>query len=424
MVAVMKTSSRLRDVIIYNENKVKQNHAELIHSNNYLKDTDHLNFTDKIRTIERNNKLNQMSKITTVHISLNFDPSEKISKDKLQQIADSYMQQIGFGEQPYLVYQHHDAGHPHMHIVTTNIQWDGSRIRMHNICRNESETARKQIEEYFKLIPASRNTIKQSDDIKPVSAQKVQYGKMETVRAITNVLDAVLTHYKYTSVPELNAVLTQYNILADRGTEGSRTYKNNGLVYRVLNEKGGKVGTPIKASDICNKPGLKFLEQQFAKNENLKQPHKLRVKNAIDFTLLRKSSTTIEGLKNALLKERITLVVRQNKLGVIYGLTYVDHQNKCVFNGSDIGNAYSANEIVGRLGQEHSQSVYKEQGPVLSKKITAQDQPGIDNNNPLKDQSTLNSLINEIIKPGREGALAGELKQDQSNRRWKKKISQ
>ncbi len=424
MVAVMKTSSRLRDVINYNENKVKQRHAELIHSNNYLKDTDQLNFTDKIGTIERNTKLNQMSKLNIVHISLNFDPSENISKDRLQQIADSYMQQIGFGEQPYLVYQHHDAGHPHMHIVTTNIQWDGSRIKMHNICRNQSESARKQIEAYFKLIPATRNTPKQSNDIKPVNAQKVQYGKMETRRAITNVLDAVLTNYKYTSVPELNAVLTQYNIFADRGAEGSRIYKNNGLVYRVLNEKGKKVGTPIKASDIYNKPGLKFLEKQFAKNESLKQPHQLRVKNAIDFTLLRRSPTTIEALRNTLLKESITLVVQQNEQGVVYGLTFIDHQNKCVFNGSDIGKAYGPTEILNRLGQEQRQLVGKDQGIVLSKKVTGQDQFGIDNNTPLKIQSTLSGFVNEIIKPEREGALAGELKQDQINWRRKKKIRQ
>jgi hypothetical protein len=61
---------------------------------------------------------------------------------------------------------------------------------------------------------------------------------------------------------ELNAVLRPYNIVADRGKEGSRIYDNNGLVYRVLDEQGNKIGTPIKASDIYNKPTMKFLEQK------------------------------------------------------------------------------------------------------------------------------------------------------------------
>ena len=55
--------------------------------------------------------------------------ADKLSKEKLKEIANEYMQKIGFGEQPYLLYQHHDAGHPHIHIVTTNIKADGKRIR-------------------------------------------------------------------------------------------------------------------------------------------------------------------------------------------------------------------------------------------------------------------------------------------------------
>ncbi len=56
------------------------------------------------------------------------------------------MSKIGFGDQPYLVYQHFDARHPHIHIVTTNIKSDGSRIKTHNIGRNQSERARREIE--------------------------------------------------------------------------------------------------------------------------------------------------------------------------------------------------------------------------------------------------------------------------------------
>jgi hypothetical protein len=31
------------------------------------------------------------------------------------------MDKIGFGDQPYLVYRHLDAGHPHIHIVTKTL---------------------------------------------------------------------------------------------------------------------------------------------------------------------------------------------------------------------------------------------------------------------------------------------------------------
>ena len=65
-------------------------------------------------------------------------------------------------------------------------------------------------------------------------------------------------------MPELNAVLQQYNVIADRGSENSRVYQNHGLIYRILDENGNKVGVPIKASDFYNKPTLKYLGRKIS----------------------------------------------------------------------------------------------------------------------------------------------------------------
>ena len=89
--------------------------------------------------------------------------------------------------------------------------------------------------------------------------QKVQYGKSEARKTIANVIEAVLSSYKYTSLPELNAVLHQYNVQADRGSEASRIFQNNGLTYHILYGHDHKIGVPIKAISFYNKPTLKFL---------------------------------------------------------------------------------------------------------------------------------------------------------------------
>jgi hypothetical protein len=44
-------------------------------------------------------------------------------------------------------------------------------------------------------------------------------------------------------------------------------------------------------------------------------------------------------------KQGIDVVLRQNKQDLIYGITYVDHQTKCVFNGSALGKPYSAKAV-------------------------------------------------------------------------------
>ena len=165
------------------------------------------------------------------------------------------------------------------------------------------------------------------------------------------MLEVVIKNYKYASLPELNAVLQLYNVIEDRGSESSRVYKNNGLTYRILNENGEKLDVPIKASDFYNKPTLKFLEGRFALNELVRQPHKARVKNAIDLALLKHPKQPVQNLIKSLEKQGINTFLRQNADGIIYGITYLDHQTKCVFNGSTLGKAYSAKAIQERCTQ-------------------------------------------------------------------------
>lgn len=351
MVAVIHNSKSIRNALHYNENKMKQGVAKFIHSGNYPKDTELLGFSDKINRLEKQAALNQQTKVNSVHISLNFDPADKLSAEKLKEIVDTYMQKIGFGEQPYLVYEHKDAGHPHIHIVTTNIMETGKRISLHNIGRSQSEKARKEIENKFHLTKAE-NAKALAYKLPPVSAHKIRYGKSETKRAITNVLDHVLNTYKYASLAELNAVLQQYNVVADRGSENSRIYKSKGLVYRILDTNKQKIGVPIKASSIYSRPTLKNVEARFERNSAERQRYKQRIINAIDLWFLKRTTQSLHEFVTAIQKENIQIVLRQNDNGFIYGITYVDHTTRCVFKGSDLGKQYTAKGIQERCNRE------------------------------------------------------------------------
>lgn len=345
MVARINTSKNISKALNYNEQKVLKGKAEILLASGFIKDADKLNFYDKKQHFYRHISLNERATTNTLHISLNFDPSENLSNEKLKAIAEDYMAKIGFGDQPYLVYRHHDAGHPHIHIVSTNIERDGKRISMHRLGANQSEKARKDIEVKFNLVKAESKRTAEPFTIIPVNTQKINYGKSETKRTIANVLMLVLNQYKYTSLPELNAVLKLYNVMADRGTENSRMYKQNGLTYRVLDEKGNKVGTPIKASAFYMKPTLSFLERKFKMNEGLREPYKKRLQTCIAW-ILKMQPKSIDHFIKTLEKENISVVLRTGKEGVIYGITYVDHKTKVVFNGSDLGKMYSARMVL------------------------------------------------------------------------------
>lgn len=351
MVAIIKTSNSIHSILNYNENKIKAGVAECICAENYPLELEKLSFNLKLNRFLKLASLNENAKRNSVHISLNFDPSENHSKEKLIEIANTYMEKIGFGKQPYLVYQHHDAGHPHLHLVTNNIQRDGKRIDLHLLGIRKSEPARKEIEELFGLVKAEGRKNKQDISMQQVSTKMINYGTVESKKAINGVLNMVLNQYKYSSLPELNTVLKKYNIMADRGKEDSKIFQTRGLVYRILDQEGNPIGVPIKASSFYSKPTLKFLEEKFKASEIRNATDKARVKNAIDIALFKERNFSLNDLAKQLEKEGINTVFRKSEKGLLYGITYIDYTTKNVFNGSSLGKQYSAKAIEERCNQ-------------------------------------------------------------------------
>ncbi|MGN6398669.1 MAG: relaxase/mobilization nuclease domain-containing protein [Mucilaginibacter sp.] len=372
MVAKITIGKSVRGILNYNENKVKEKQAQCIEASGYGMEQDALSFSQKLNRLQALQERNRRLKTNAVHISLNFDPSEKLSKVQLSAIAGAYMNKIGFGDQPYLVYQHFDAGHPHIHILTTNVKDNGRAISLHNIGKGRSEEARKELEQEFGLVVAESRSQKRMLGLKPLPLEKLQYGQTETKRAITNIVNTVVSQYNFTSLNELNAVLKQYNVAADRGNENSRMYKGQGLVYSAIDERGNKLGVAIKASDLYNKPTLKNLEKVFQKNGRSRKLYQAMLKERINKAIGNDARLTRRQLEYRLRKENIRVVFRENKEGQLYGVTYIDQFKKSVFNGGDLGKAYAANAISQRLLPEYGQS----QTPTKNRAHTAQ-LPGI-----------------------------------------------
>jgi len=86
MVAKINTPHRLLTALNYNENKVQHGRAECIYAGNYIREAHEMNFYQKLERFENLNRLNDRSTTKTVHISLNFDPKEKLAKEKLIEV--------------------------------------------------------------------------------------------------------------------------------------------------------------------------------------------------------------------------------------------------------------------------------------------------------------------------------------------------
>ncbi|WP_448103434.1 relaxase/mobilization nuclease domain-containing protein [Pedobacter panaciterrae] len=349
MVAKITTGKSIRGMLHYNEHKICAGEASLILSSGFAGDIDQLNFNQKLQRFQHLTELKPNVKTNAVHISLNLHSSEKLDNLKLQQIANSYMEKIGFGDQPFLVYRHDDAAHQHLHITTTNITASGERIDLHDIGKKLSEPARKEIEIDYGLVKAESKQSRQEAGIKPADLEKAQYGVVPTKSAISNVVTAVTRDYKFSSLAEYNAILKCFNVVAFRGAEHTAMFEKKGLMFSLLHKKGHQIGVPIKSSAFYSKPTLRNLEKKFEANLEKRKGFKDDLKKRIDQILEDRISISMAEFEAGAKKQGIEISYRENAAGLIFGITYVDHRNKVVFNGSDLGKAYSANAITGKF---------------------------------------------------------------------------
>ncbi|ATP55539.1 relaxase [Pedobacter ginsengisoli] len=349
MVAKITTGKSIRGMLHYNENKVTAGEACLILSSGFAVDIDQLNFNQKLQRFQHLTELKPNVKTNAVHISLNFHSSEKLDNLKLQQIANRYMESIGFGDQPFLVYRHDDAAHQHLHITTTNITANGVRIDLHDIGKRLSELARKEIEIEYGLVKAESKQAKQEAGIKPADLEKAYYGTLPTKRAISNVVTAVTRDYKFTSLAEYNAILKCFNVVAFRGAEHTAMFEKKGLMFSMLDKKGNQVGVPIKSSAFYSKPTLRNLEKKFEANVEKRKGFKDDLKVRIDKIIGNRAGISKKAFEEGAKELGIEVSYRENAAGPIFGITFVDHINKVVFNGSDLGKAHSAKAITGRF---------------------------------------------------------------------------
>lgn len=349
MVTKIISIKNIGETIRYNENKVRADTARCIYAGNFLKDAETISLPEKQQRFDDLLALNRRAKCRAYHIIAGFTPDDVLSTDKLIDIACEYMDRIGFGDQPFLVYLHFDTGVPHLHIVTTPIKPDGTSLNKSLWFKHESASARKALEEKYGLVKARRQKGDRILRPKTTPVEKLQYGKHSSSQAITNILEYILPQFHYRSFSGLNAILSWYNLAANPGKPGTRMYRQGGLLYHVLNDKGQDAGTPLRASAIYFNPGLKWLNAKFKANAEIDPARIWRTRSVLDATF-RQQPGSWPAFVDALSVEQIAVSPCFDAGKFPDDLSFVDWEGKMVINASEMGNDYSARQIWQRLG--------------------------------------------------------------------------
>ena len=117
----------------------------------------------------------------------------------------------------------------------------------------------------------------------------------------------------------------------------------NGIVYSATNDKGEKQGNPFKSSSLGKSVGYEAIQRHIKKSTKDIQDKNLKERTRRTVGAVMQSARSREQLVTDLKAKGIDVLFRQNDTGRIYGVTFIDHENRTVLNGSRLGKDFSAN---------------------------------------------------------------------------------
>ena len=337
MIAKISSTENLGGALGYNFKKVEKGEASILHAAElYQNKEGRYTMEDVLVDMEALIPKKCRTKKTVFHCSLNPHPDEKLSDETLMQIAREYMEALGYGNQPYIVFKHNDIAREHIHIVSLRVDSEGRKLN-DRFEKRRSKQITDALERKYNLIPSSKVSGKVETE-----TPKVDIGKGNIREQVASVLRMVLKHYRFCSLGEFNAILNKYNLTVEEVKTEFRGRKYDGLVYVPTDGKGNKAGTPIHASDIGRGVGYTAVQNRMQKSKQAIKPLIPTVRRKI-LEVMRTSPDTEEKLRQRLEEQSLRVTIRKNENGRIYGITFIDDEVGIALNGSRWGKGYAAN---------------------------------------------------------------------------------
>ena len=413
MIAKISATENLGGALGYNFKKVEKGEASiLLAAELYQSNDGNYTMEDVLADMQALIPKKCRTKKTVFHCSLNPHPDEKLSDETLMQIAKVYMEALGYGKQPYIVFKHNDIAREHIHIVSLRVDSKGRKMN-DKFEKRRSKKITDALEKRFGLIPSSKVADKAVEE-----TPKIDTTQGNIKEQVASVICMVLKHYRFCSLGELNAILSAYNLAVEEVKTEFRGKKYDGLVYVPTDDKGGKISTPIHASDIGRGVGYTAVQNRMQKSKQAIKPLISIIRYRVLQTM-RTSPKTEEELRQRLEEQDLRAVIRKNESGRIYGITFIDDKAGFALNGSRLGKGYAANVFNGYFSNPThnpfldetlygSPSVHLEQSPTV--------QPSQQNT------EEGDNLVDELIEDMVDSSFTSTGNDDWKEAAWQRKL--
>ena len=413
MIAKISATENLGGALGYNFKKVEKGEANiLLAAELYQSKEGRYTMEDVLADMEALIPKNCRTKKTVFHCSLNPHPDEKLSDERLTQIAKEYMEALGYGKQPYIVFKHNDIAREHIHIVSLRIDGEGKKIN-DKFEKRRSKKITDTLERKFGLIPSSKVTDKAMKE-----TPKIDTNKGNIKEQVANVVRMVLKHYRFCSLGELNAILSKYNLAVEEVKTEFRGKKYDGLVYVPTDDKGKKVSTPIHASDIGRGVGYTAVQNRMQKSKQTIKPLIPTIRNRV-LQVMCTSPRTAEEFRQRLEGQGLRVVIRKNESERIYGITFIDDNEGIALNGSRLGKGYAAN-VFNAYFSNPAHNPFLDETLYGSPSVRLEQSAIVQLSQPNTEES--DNFVDELIESMADGSFLSTGNDDWKEAAWQRKL--
>ena len=311
IVKILGSASSNFHGVQYNDKKVEKGTGELMLMKNFPSFINENSSQEGVRNYLKSISKNEKVKKPQVHavISTKF---QQHNKEELTKVAEDFMQEMGYGNQPFIVVFHNDTENNHVHIVSTRV---------------DKSTGKKLNDSYEKL-----------------KAQKAMMNVKEKISGKNNeeVINNLLS-YKISSLKQLELLMERngFKIVKNAKNENALDVLKNGVREKTIygnqlifsNPKNDNRAKQIKAilnkyKELYSNKVFKVEDRRHLEKMLPEEKQKENWKPKIEFeSELQKKLREVFG---------IDVVFHHKDELHPFGYTLIDHKTETIYKGSEI----------------------------------------------------------------------------------------
>ena len=331
----------------YNERKVAEGKASVI-SSQKIDD-----LRNPMATFQRYENGSLRTKNMSFHASVNPSITDKMSEDQVREFVGEYMEKMGYGNQPYILYKHTDTGRDHYHIVSVRVDENGRKIPDFRERVRSLEVLKELGLKYgFEVgrgkdlgeeVEPGEGKPKETNPYLGFNPEAGDFGNQ-----IERIADLAMT-YHFTEARHFEVIMESLGVKVGYQEKGI----SDSMYFIGLDPKTHKHCTaPISSAGI-RYPDANTIDAHVKECKGkIKTREKQRLVN-ITHAALKDCMSELHFLR-WMAKSGVYVAFSKTEKGKIYAVTFIDHHTKCCFKTADL------NGITPKLFEEARLHVWKD----------------------------------------------------------------